>query len=301
MNQHRVYILLILLALWILASALPNINFSPTDWDLIRKELVGRRPHLEFWGQAFIILMTISLVVLFGRFIGQILAKRKRKKEPVLEIYREPIKVPWFMYIFLILLGGALGAGLWHLSQQPPFIEEKIIRPAEIDFIPEKGTKVIAEDSRPSKLAWAKFKESELGRYFLIGSLIVGLCWIFLFWLIKRSKGGADLEPNIPEIAARAVIDLEKGTNLTDVILRCYRDMCAILQQKVALRPEMTAREFAQHLQEAGVGGEEVSRLTSLFEKVRYGRWVANSEERMEALRLLKTIRDQYGKAVDAV
>lgn len=298
-NPHRIHIIFIIFTLWTLAIGLPNINFLPADWEFMQKELVSKRSALEILGQALIILLNISLAGLFCVFIWKILTNRKEKKEPAQEIYREPIKAPWFIYVFIVLLFGALGGGLWYFSRQAPFIEERIINHSHRDSSQEKAAQIFSEDSRPSKLEWTGFKESRIGQYFLISSLFIAMGWIILFWLIRRSPGRAGPEPNIPEIVARAVLDLEKGTDLTDVILRCYRDMCAIWQQKITLRPEMTAREFVQHLQDAGIRVEEVRRLTSLFEKVRYGRWVADAEERTEALSLLHTIRTQYGKVIN--
>lgn len=295
-NSQRIYIIFIIFSLWTLAIGLSNIDFSPANWELIEKELVSKRSNLDLLEQALIILIAILLTGFCGVFTWKILIKRKRKKEPVQEIYREPIKAPWFIYFIIILLFGALGGGFWHFSRQSPFIEERIMDHSYLDLSQERTDQIFSTDSRPSKLKWVKFKESRVGKYFLISSLIIAICWIVLSRIMKRSTNREDLELNIPEIAARAVLDLEKGVDLTDIVLRCYRDMCAILQQKVTLRPEMTAREFAQHLEEAGVCVEEVRRLTGLFEKVRYGRWVANSKERTEALSLLQAIRNQYGK-----
>lgn len=129
--------------------------------------------------------------------------------------------------------------------------------------------------------------------------LLAGLS--LLVWRGLRGRPSIE-EPEVPDLArivARAVTDLEKGGKLSDVVLRCYRDMCAILGRKVALREEMTAREFAQRLQQAGVGGGEVLRLTDLFERVRYGRHMAGPDERAEAIVLLQAIENQYGKVAD--
>lgn len=301
LNLRRIHIVFIIMALWTLAIVLPNINFSPAEWEVIKKELVTKRSSLEILGQTLIIIVTIFLGGLLGLSFWKILTKKKRKKEPVQEIYDERIKVPWLIYFLIVLLFGTIGGELWHLSQQSPFIEEKIMDHSYIDLNQEKVTQVFSEDSRRSKFEWTIFKENGLGKYFFIISLIIAICWIILLPLRKRSKAKEDAELNIPQIAARAIWDLEKGTDLIDVVLRCYRVMCAIMQQEVTLRPEMTAREFAQHLQEAGVRVEEVRRLTLLFEKVRYGGWAANSEEKTEALSLLQTIKRPYGKVTNDI
>lgn len=101
-------------------------------------------------------------------------------------------------------------------------------------------------------------------------------------------------------MAAQAVSDLEKGEELSDIVLRCYREMCRILGRKVVLRREMTAREFVRQLDHVGVRGEEIASLTRLFERVRYGRLESGPAERAEAIALLKAIEIRYGKRPDA-
>jgi len=135
--------------------------------------------------------------------------------------------------------------------------------------------------------------------YLLAIGFLSGLS--FLVWRGLRRRPSLE-EPEMPDlggIVARAVMDLEKGGELSDVVLRCYRDMCGILGRKVALRKEMTAREFAQKLQQAGVGEAEVLKLTDLFERVRYGRHAASPDERAEAVALLQAIETHYGKVAD--
>jgi hypothetical protein len=59
----------------------------------------------------------------------------------------------------------------------------------------------------------------------------------------------------------------------------------------------MTAREFAQRLQQKGVNEQEVTKLTILFEQVRYGRYATGLKERKEAIEALKAIEEQYGRS----
>ncbi|MCK7482212.1 MAG: DUF4129 domain-containing protein [Candidatus Moduliflexus flocculans] len=49
----------------------------------------------------------------------------------------------------------------------------------------------------------------------------------------------------------------------------------------------------------AGAPEREVSRLTELFEEVRYGRHVAGPEERNESIRLLQAVERQQGEGVE--
>jgi hypothetical protein len=112
-----------------------------------------------------------------------------------------------------------------------------------------------------------------------------------------RYKPGETELPGVSQIAARAAADLERGAELSDIVLRCYREMCEILSRKVRPSGEMTAREFAQQLRQEGVHEQEVTKLTSLFEHVRYGRYATGPEERKEAIEALKAIEEQYGRS----
>ena len=100
-------------------------------------------------------------------------------------------------------------------------------------------------------------------------------------------------------VLARAVSDLQQGRELSDVILRCYRDMYQVLSGKVSAPHRLTAREFVRQLQRAGVREREVQRLTSLFERVRYGRLESDPRQRAEAVELLNTIVSRYARETE--
>jgi hypothetical protein len=74
--------------------------------------------------------------------------------------------------------------------------------------------------------------------------------------------------------------------------------MCSILGRRLAFSQEMTAREFASRCMHSGVSEREVSRLTELFEKVRYGRHIATLEERDESIVLLQAIERRHGRGI---
>jgi hypothetical protein len=60
---------------------------------------------------------------------------------------------------------------------------------------------------------------------------------------------------------------------------------------------DLTAREFAKLLHQMGIRGQEVSRLTDLFERVRYGHHVTDPEEQVEAIALFNIIEEKYGRS----
>ena len=66
------------------------------------------------------------------------------------------------------------------------------------------------------------------------------------------------------------------------------------LQREIA----MTPHEFAVRLEQAGLPGDAVTRLTRLFEAVRYGDRKSGPKDINEAVSCLKTILRYCGEAI---
>jgi hypothetical protein len=97
--------------------------------------------------------------------------------------------------------------------------------------------------------------------------------------------------------AQSARLALLSGRNFKDVILDCYRRMSTALKKEhgIERQESMTAREFEALLEERGVPGESVHRLTLLFESARYGTGSPSPDEEDEAIRCLEEI-ERYAK-----
>ena len=74
--------------------------------------------------------------------------------------------------------------------------------------------------------------------------------------------------------------------------MNCYARMSAAVSRKRGLvrKEAMTPAEFARRLEQAGLPGDPVQRLTRLFESVRYGAKQSNQNEINEAVSCLKAI-----------
>ncbi len=260
----------------------------------MQQRLTDKPPSLE-------ILLGCILILTAAIFVGLLVLsfrgtrRRKRKDSDHHEIYREPIPVPWPVYAVIVLLFAAL-AGLVWWARQPTTVMERQAK--TLQPMTASQEEAIKESPPPPPEAGDEHGLPGLRilEYILAISLLAGLGWAAWRSWIGRAPKAVPEATDLGEIVAQAVLDLQKGRELSDVVLRCYRDMCAILGRKVVLRKEMTAREFAQRLQQVGVGEKEVLRLTNLFERVRYGRHQANPDERVEAITLLQSIESQYGK-----
>ena len=113
----------------------------------------------------------------------------------------------------------------------------------------------------------------------------------------------SDSEPSFKKIAgiARSSLrEISSGRDSTDVIINCYSRMSAVVADKRNLNRSaaMTPSEFAGRLEQAGLPGDAVRRLTRLFEKVRYGGYRTDSKAVNEAVACLTTILHYCGEAV---
>jgi hypothetical protein len=300
MTLRRGQIIIVLFSFWILAVILPNLHFAPGNWDTLRLRLTEKPPSLE----SFLGIVLIMAAILFAGLVKILWRGRWRKKkgEDMYQMYREPVRMPASVPAIFFLLLAAIAGMIWWAHQ--PSKGGGAVPPLHLGASPEKQRVETPPKTSPKALSRPRLPETEWVEYLLgMGLLVVG-SWMIWRWL-KERPGGEDMQipemqiPNVGQVAAQAALELERGADLSDVVLRCYRDMCNILRRKVALREEMTAREFAHHLQEAGVRGEEVDRLTALFEKVRYGRDAASPEERAEAIALLQEVENQHGNVTD--
>lgn len=132
------------------------------------------------------------------------------------------------------------------------------------------------------------------------------LLWLAVLWGLYRGWKKYRLrhaEKPLDEIAriARSSLDeLASGRNSSDVIINCYLRMSDVVSSRRQLHRDiaMTPREFALRLERAGLPGDAVTRLTRLFEAVRYGDRKSAPKDITEAVHCLKTILNYCGEPV---
>jgi hypothetical protein len=137
-------------------------------------------------------------------------------------------------------------------------------------------------------------------------SFAVALIWLMVIWLLYRGwKRYLSLNAKKPlgeiaKIARSSLNDLSSGRNSSDVIINCYLRMSDVVSDKRHLyrHAAMTPHEFALHLEQAGLPADAVTKLTRLFEGVRYGARRSGPQEINEAVSCLKTILHYCGEPV---
>lgn len=122
----------------------------------------------------------------------------------------------------------------------------------------------------------------------------------YAFW---KELNAADADPSFKKIAgiARSSLrDLKSGRDSSDVIISCYFRMSDVVADKRNLNrgSSMTPNEFASRLEEAGLPGDAVRRLTRMFENVRYGGHRSGMTDVNEAVACLTTILHYCGEPV---
>jgi hypothetical protein len=105
----------------------------------------------------------------------------------------------------------------------------------------------------------------------------------------------------LDEIAAAAQValdDLASGKEWQDAIIGCYvrMNISVGIRRGMEREPDMTPSEFAQHLEQAGLPGGAVGRLTRLFERVRYGVHEATQADIQEAVNCLTEVVQACGE-----
>jgi len=137
-------------------------------------------------------------------------------------------------------------------------------------------------------------------------SFAIALVWLLVIWLLYRGwKRYVSLNTKKPldeiaKIARLSLNDLTSGRNSSDVIINCYLRMSDVVSNTRHLyrNAAMTPHEFALHLEQAGLPGDAVTRLTRLFEGVRYGDRRSGPQDINEAVSCLKTILHYCGEPV---
>jgi len=283
-NKRLILLLSILAlgALTVLAISLNDVPFREgqqySQREAPARELAAERvirtlSDVPLWKQLFL-WVSISLLVIL---IGLLLSPETRKR-----IFRLLIQVAftvWAIYYLLMNYGAQL---LGFNTQQP---EESL------------------EDLPPLPVFEPPQVSSTFSYLisFAFALLALAVLWgLYRGWQKYMSLSTRKPLDEIAKIARSSLNDLSAGRDSSDVIIRCYLRMSDVVADKRRLYREvaMTPHEFALHLEQAGLPGDAVARLTGLFEGVRYGDRRSGPKDVNEAVSCLKAILHYCGEPV---
>jgi len=110
--------------------------------------------------------------------------------------------------------------------------------------------------------------------------------------MMKRWLAPTKIEDELLRDAEEAVKALQDGMDFENVIIRCYLQMTRSIQKERGLERNysMTVQEFEHWLVGVGFPTIPLQQLTSLFEKVRYGKQQINNLDEQIAIQSLNEI-----------
>jgi hypothetical protein len=126
---------------------------------------------------------------------------------------------------------------------------------------------------------------------FVIIGIVLG-CGLLAIMVMKRWLAPKEIEDELLRDAEEAVKALQDGMDFENVIVRCYLQMTRSIQKERGLERNysMTVQEFERWLVGFGFPTVPLQQLTSLFEKVRYGKQQINSLDEQIAVQSLNEI-----------
>lgn len=286
-NKRLILLLAILAlgALTILAISLNEIPFRP-GLRYVREEAVLPPPpaaeavdltvNIPLWQQMIVWLLISLLVVLIA-----LLLSPEARKRMLLLLIRVGFTV-WAIYFLFKNYGDQLfGFNLQRTDAAP--LDGETVLPMPVFQAPQVSP-----------------------AFSYLISFAFALVLLVVFWFLYRgwqrytaSNRRVPLD-EIARIARSSLSELSSGRNSSDVIINCYLRMSDVVSNKRQLHREiaMTPHEFAMRLEQAGLPGDAVSRLTRLFESVRYGDRKSGPKDVNEAVSCLKTILNYCGEPV---
>ena len=270
---------LTLLAMGLKELRLPSGSLPPPSVGTSSQEVLSLLPP---WLVLVTVVLFVSAFVLLGVWVLQALLRRRRKAPDDLthEQSRPGLLAQVLALLITALLLSGLIYGFYHLTRltAPTLPLAGVKLPSRSSPQPPPGTPPSVLTPGVAPTASAGSKAMGMLRWALIAVGVLAALGLLLLQLKqKRAQTLTEAEgKQREELAARAgqaASELAHGGELEDVVLRCYRDMVAILtrQAEVSMTPEMTAREFAARLRALSLAEEPVDVLTALFERVRYG------------------------------
>ncbi|NWG05982.1 MAG: DUF4129 domain-containing protein [Chloroflexi bacterium] len=294
--QHKYGILALsviaLGALAVLAVGLRDLSFSAAQ-PLFREDAESPTPlpprerigdlfgeisvqsQITFWGIAGL------LVVL----IGLLLTPDGRKA--LLRIFLRTAATYWALYFFMKYYGEQIASMFNFEGRMADAMEDSV----------EAAPPPVFEPPQPSP--WLSYT----------ASILVILFILFVLWrlfvhgarvLAERGNGEKPLK-EIARIARSSLRELKAdGMDSTDVIMNCYFRMSRVVadKRKLTRADSMTPAEFASQLEQAGLPGDAVRRLTRLFEGVRYGDRRSGPRDVNEAVACLTSILTYCGEMI---
>lgn len=292
MDDRRIGLLLILAALislLLLAGALRTVDFRPAErigseesssqsLDLSPiATILQDAAQIPLWRQ---VLFWVGILIT-AFFITSLLSPEMRKKI-LLAIFRAGVTVMIILYVV----------------KNNPNVLAPLFQ--SLDALNTEGVSIT-----PSDLPPPVFEPPQVPSYlsFIVTFAVVAAAGLAGWGLFRLWTKFTESEPHpqslrdLGAIARKSLHELESGQDARDAIVACYEQMNQVVAAKRGFNREyyMTAAEFESQLERFGLPRGPLSRLTRLFESVRYGGHASGLQETREAAECLKAIVQACG------
>ncbi len=273
-----------LLLLVVLVSGLRGLVFKPAvPFTIEQEQGTGGKAWTPppFPWLAFLLVFAVLVVMIF------ILAPKDRRKRYLL------VLLEFLAGIVLILLFISRSNTAANLPTPTFGFVRQLTPTATVTELPETPLPETAPSTYTSPVIppWTSF----VAALAVLVPLGLGLWWLFA----RRTTPEAPYE-ELSEIAQEALDDLDEGKDWGDTILNCYDSMTRTLKGRRGYeRPGyLTPSEFVSALERVRLPGDPMRRLTTLFERVRYGGKSPTQIDIDEAVSCLTEIVEACQKAV---
>jgi len=260
------------LALVVLAAGLPRLAMTsgrPVNLQALVEFIYFVNQSLSLQNLLVGLLVFFLLVAL----LMALLSSRRRQQT-------ERKRWSWLAVIQLGLVLGALYLLRRYRPQGQTDLLDLILRSGQPPEAPTIAEPILQQPQAPD---WLSFAIS-LGMVVVIS--------LAIWWVYRRTRRKPSTLDMLSREAQHTLRELESGGDFRDAILRCYADMCRVVNNQHGIRRDqaLTPREFEDQLRQSGLPREPVSELTRLFEGVRYGDRHSSPPEESRALACLEAI-----------
>jgi hypothetical protein len=278
-NSHKIVSIVLsglgLLSLFLLTTSITSLEFKPGGefTSISNRSTFPFKPDVNntWWStlclSGILVMLPVGLILL-------IFSPEARK---LFRKYMKAIFI-WLACVWIVFILSRLKEDNIIFDQsksaisRPEFVEPPSSTTAEIDvtdiFIP------------PVLVYWQTY---------LVGFILVVGVGLTSFYLWERNK---KKDSQLEKIVLETLSDINAGRQWEDAVIQCYAQMNDAIRRKHRIKRDisMTPGEFVKGLEEAGLPSGPIRRLTSLFERVRYGNQSSRKNEATEATQCLTEI-----------